>query len=54
MAVVHAHPRSVHFKERRGASTGAAPNKIQFNSVGGFRTYISSRCIGEQPAPCVG
>jgi hypothetical protein len=29
-----------------GASTGAAPNKIQFNGAGGYWTYISSRCCG--------
>jgi hypothetical protein len=29
----------------RGAT--AAPNKVQFNGVGGLRTYISFTCIGD-------
>jgi hypothetical protein len=28
----------------------AAPNKIQFNGVGGLRTYLSSTRTGGQPS----
>jgi hypothetical protein len=37
------------FSAARYAET-AAPNKIQFNGVGGLRTYIGFTGIGDQPS----